>query len=129
VGTTNGGQINAGVTPAPPVSTRASGPSAAVATPEDTKVSLPAEELRLAIGKALQNGDLDGPIEQLSRLSDGPLKMEECQHLYDYVKKNLYDYAQKKLKLEEATRIVEMCWEGELKNQKLLELEHERLKY
>ena len=81
---------------------------------------LPDDEARWAIGKALERGDVGDSRRLLSTLNQGPAKIEECEHVYDYTIKNG--------RLEEAREIVELCWDGELKSKKLGEISHEALK-
>ncbi len=73
-----------------------------------------------AIEKALADGDVGESIRLVSLMSQGLGKTNECEHVYNYTMK----YA----RLNEAKSIVELCWEGEIKQKKLDEILHERLK-
>jgi hypothetical protein len=78
------------------------------------------DQVRWAIGKALEGSDLAKAVVLLSNLTSPEVKIEECQHVYDYAMKNR--------ELELAKKIVPLCWNGEARRERLTEIEHERLK-
>jgi hypothetical protein len=81
---------------------------------------LPEEESRSAIRKALHNGDVGNATSLLSGLSEGPVKRQECEHVFEFCIKNR--------KLSEAKSVVNECWEGNQRKEKLARIEHEQLK-
>lgn len=72
------------------------------------------------IEKALDRGDVGEAIRLVSLMGQGTLKTDQCVHVYDF--------AIKHEKLNEAKKIVELCWEGKTKQKKLDEILHESLK-
>lgn len=72
------------------------------------------------IEKALDRGDVGEAIRLVSLMGQGTLKADQCVHVYDF--------AIKHEKLNEAKKIVELCWEGKTKQTKLDEILHESLK-
>lgn len=72
------------------------------------------------IEKALDRADVGEAIRLVSLMGQGTLKTDQCVHVYDF--------AIKHEKLNEAKKIVELCWEGKTKQKKLDEILHESLK-
>jgi hypothetical protein len=81
---------------------------------------LSAEDAESAIGKALQQGKLSYAECLLLNLGTSSAKLDECEHLYSYALKNA--------KFSDAVRIVDVCWDGRLHQEKIEEIEHEKLK-
>jgi len=81
---------------------------------------LPEEQIRSAIRKALHDGDVDKATSLLSGSSEGPVKHQECEHVFEFCIKNG--------KLSEAKNVVNECWEGKQRKEKLARIEHEQLK-
>jgi hypothetical protein len=73
-----------------------------------------------AIEKALDGGDVGESIRLVSLMRPGIVKTNECEHVYNYTIKHV--------RLDDAKNIVGLCWEGELKQQRLDEILHESLK-
>lgn len=78
---------------------------------------VPAEEAQLAIIEALDSNDIQAGMNLLFTLNQGAVKAEECDHVYDYALKNT--------QLTEAKSIVDWCWEGASKAQRVEEINHE----
>jgi hypothetical protein len=77
-------------------------------------------QIRTLITKALNGGDAERAIELLRGVHQGTLKREECEHVFQFCKKNG--------KLEDARTVVDLCWQNEQKEEKLRQIEMERLK-
>jgi len=78
------------------------------------------DEIRMAIGKALREGDLEAAVDQVSGLKDSPMKREECARVFEFCIKNA--------KLSEAEVVTQQCWDGKDKHERLARIQHERLK-
>ena len=89
-------------------------------SPNSKYVSMPEEEVRKAIMTALGRGDLRDAIGYLPRLSESSAMREECEHVFKYSIKNG--------KLDECMLVVDQCWKGKEKEDKIREIEHERYK-
>lgn len=73
-----------------------------------------------AIEAALNDGDAGESIRLVSHMRAGVVKTNECEHVYNY--------AIKHKELDDAKNIVELCWEGESRQERLDEILHESLK-
>ncbi len=82
--------------------------------------TLPAEEAREAIMQALHAGRLKDAEGLLSKLTPGSAKEEECEHVYDFARDNQ--------DLADADNVVNLCWSGKVKQDKLDEIQHVKLK-
>lgn len=94
-------------------------------TPSNKKAISPRDllsesEVRFAIQKALQDGNATKAISILVGLSDSPLKKQECEHVFNYCMKNE--------RLDDSVTLVNSCWEGKVRLEKLSRIEHEKLK-
>ena len=82
--------------------------------------TLPTEEVQLAIIQALDAGRLKDAENQLSNLTTGAVRNEECQHVYEFALKNA--------KLADAVDVVNLCWSGSERQDRRDEIQHETLK-
>ena len=78
------------------------------------------EETRKAIMQALHAGRLKDAEDLLSKLNPGSAREEECEHVYDFARDNQ--------KLADAVVVVDLCWSGTVKQDKLNEIQHVKLK-
>lgn len=74
------------------------------------------EDARFEVNNALHRDDIHQAVMLLHRLNKGSVKEEECAHIFDY--------AMKHERLEDARNIVNLCWEGTDKRQKLIDISH-----
>jgi nucleoside phosphorylase len=109
---------------APPIGSTA---AISTATAPDTRHTveqqpgvLSDEQIRTAITSALHHGRVAAAIGYLHYLRDAKSKTEECQHVFDFCIASQ--------KLEDAEAVVSKCWEGANKEDKLRQIEMERLK-
>ena len=72
-----------------------------------------------AIHNALATGDIDEGIRLLSVMNPGVVRADECVHVYGY--------AFKAKEFDRATKIIGLCWQGEEKQEKLDEIQDERV--
>jgi hypothetical protein len=85
-----------------------------------SRVLLTDSEVRFAIEKALHDGNATKAIAILVDLSDSPLKLQECEHVFSYCLKNN--------RLDDSVTLVDTCWDGKVRTEKLSRIEHEKLK-
>jgi hypothetical protein len=85
--------------------------------PSIKPASISTEEAQLAVRKALDRGDIQTGLNSLLILNQGRAKAEECGHVYAYTLKNP--------KLTAAKSIVDWCWEGTFRAQRIEEINHE----
>ena len=90
-------------------------------TNQPQKNILTDQQVTNAIQKIIDNnGDCDTAIKLLFSLDDGSRKREECERVFGFCIKNW--------KLDEAKDIVNECWKGNDKKEKLAHITRERLK-
>lgn len=89
-------------------------------SPNSKYVSMPEEEVRKAIMTALRKGDLRNAIGYLPSLSETSAMREECEHVFNYCIKNG--------KFKECMLVVNLCWQGKKKEDKIRDIEHELYK-
>jgi hypothetical protein len=81
---------------------------------------LPAEEARLRINEAIQNGNADQAVCRLVAVPPGDERNRQCDRLYGYTK------AEGRSDL--AAAVIEQCWDGAAQQEKFRELSHESFK-
>jgi hypothetical protein len=104
--------------PARPTSTATSPPVAGSGIEHPELLS--EAQIRTLITKALDGGDAERAIKLLRGVPEGALKREECEHVFQFCKRNGM--------LEDAQTVVDLCWQNEQKEDKLRQIEMERLK-
>lgn len=89
-------------------------------TKNDQKDLLSEGQVRRAILKALHAGNANQATSYLAGLSEGSLRQEECEHVFEFCIKNGL--------LPEAEGVVKLCWEEDVRKEKLARIEREKLK-
>ncbi len=96
-------------------------PESPVPSGQPQSPKLPAEEVQRAIIQALDAGRLKDAENLLSNLAPGAVRNEECQHEYEFTLTNA--------KLADAVDVVNLCWNGTERQDRLNEIQHETLKH
>ena len=94
--------------------------SSTLSSKNDQHVSLPVDEARKAIMTALGEGNIRNAIKYLSYMNEGSAKREECDHIFEFCVKNR--------SFSEMSLVVDQCWEGKQRAEKLTQIEHGQYK-